>query len=117
MGRHVDVSYASEDWAGLPARAVRANGWHVLAGRTDAGWFAVENRCSHAGSPLHEGRVRRGAILCPLHGARFDLATGKCLGGPYAPLRVFAVAEVQGRVTITVPDSPPPADHLPVMPV
>ena len=113
----MDASFDVTEWDGETPRVIRVAGWTLLVGRVGAAWFAVENRCSHAGSPLDQGRVRRGAILCPLHGARFDLATGKCLGGPYPPLRTFPVAEAQGRVTLTVPDTPPPADHLPVMPV
>jgi len=92
-------------------------GWPVLLARVDGRVCAVIDRCSHAASPLSEGRLRRGQIMCPLHGARFDLATGRCVGGPYEPLKTFAVREADGRITIDVPAAPPAAEHLPVMPV
>ena len=38
--------------------------------------YAVENRCSHRDEKLSGGRIRRGQIMCPAHGARFDLKTG-----------------------------------------
>lgn len=92
-------------------------GWPVLLARVEGRALAVVNRCTHAGSPLDAGRVRRGAILCPLHGARFDLASGRCLGGPYTPLKTLAVEEADGWVTVHVPAVPPAAEHLPLMPV
>ena len=41
------------------------------------GYDAVENRCSHANSPLITAKIYRGdQVACPIHGARFDLKTG-----------------------------------------
>ena len=39
--------------------------------------FAVENLCPHRRGPLSEGVVGGGKVICPLHGHKFDLATGK----------------------------------------
>ena len=62
---------------------------------------ALENRCSHADSPLDCGRVRLGWIACPAHGARFDLATGEALTGPASePVRVFAVRVTDGTIEV-----------------
>ena len=38
--------------------------------------FAVENRCPHRGGPLADGVIGSGKVICPLHGHKFDLATG-----------------------------------------
>lgn len=96
--------------------AAHANGWPVMVTVADGQLHAVANRCPHAASPLHEGRVRRGAIMCPLHGARFELATGRCIGGPYPPLKLFAVRVEAGRVIVAVPADPPPPELRPVSP-
>ena len=44
----------------------------------------LDNRCPHAGGPLALGRVTADGLCveCPWHGARFQLATGKHMGGP-----------------------------------
>ncbi len=81
--------------------------WQVLLLRIDGVVHALNDRCTHAASPLSEGRVRRGAIMCPLHGARFDVATGRCLGGEYRPLRLFPVRTQGGRIAVAVPDAAP----------
>lgn len=89
-------------------------GWSVLVVRTDSGYNAVNDRCTHAASLLSTGRIRRGAIMCPLHGARFEAATGHCIGGAYANLRTFPVRVSDGRIAVAVPDEEPGPMERPV---
>ena len=44
--------------------------------------YAVDNVCSHAYALLHEGFLRRFRLICPLHGASFDVRDGCVLGKP-----------------------------------
>lgn len=44
--------------------------------------FAVDDRCPHEGGRLSQGTVESGAVRCPVHGACFDLATGRALEPP-----------------------------------
>jgi len=46
--------------------------------------FAAANVCPHIGTPLDQGTVENGAIVCPLHRSAFDLRSGK-LVGPWCP--------------------------------
>lgn len=94
--------------------AATLNGWHVLVARTDDGFHAYNDRCPHAASALSGGRVRRGAIMCPLHGARFDLTSGQCIGGTYPALRRFEVRVHDGQVEVALPATPPNMEDLPV---
>ena len=90
--------------ADLPAGQMRlchVAGEEVLLCSAPGGLFALRNRCPHAESPLHEGRLRQNSISCPLHGARFDLMTGRALGGTgYRPLTCFPVKVEGGRVRV-----------------
>lgn len=96
--------------------AARLAGWHVLVLRADDGSYrAVNDRCTHQAALLSEGRVRRGAVMCPLHGARFDVLTGKCLGAAYPDLRTFAVRVEAGRITVEIPDAQPGPGETPVV--
>ncbi len=113
----------SESWhdliaeADFPAEdklAAKINGWYVLVARTDDGLFAVNDRCTHQAALLSGGRIRRGAIMCPLHGARFEVETGKCIGSAYRDLRTFALRIEGGMIQICVPDEQPGMDELPV---
>ncbi|MET3471462.1 nitrite reductase/ring-hydroxylating ferredoxin subunit [Novosphingobium sp. 1529] len=89
-------------------------GWQVLLTRHEDAIVAVNDRCTHAAARLSTGRIRRGALMCPLHGARFDLADGHCIGGAYPSLRRFPVRESDGVVEVAVPATPPGMDEMPV---
>ncbi len=45
-------------------------------------FFAISNLCSHDGADLGEGEIEGEQAICPRHGARFDVATGKALTLP-----------------------------------
>lgn len=94
--------------------AMQLGGWSVLVLRTEDGFSAVNDRCTHQAAMLSPGRVRRGAIMCPLHGARFEVATGRCIGGAYADLRRFEVRISDGTIEVAVPDTEPGPNERPV---
>lgn len=47
--------------------------------RVDGGVRAAANVCLHLGGPLE---CRDGKLVCPWHGAAYDMATGARLSGP-----------------------------------
>ena len=44
--------------------------------------FAIADICSHDDGPLAEGEVEGHEVVCPRHGAHFDLQSGKALTLP-----------------------------------
>lgn len=73
----------------------------LLARGADGLYAAVEPLCSHAGLPLDGGRVRGASIVCPHHGARFCLRTGRALGPPaHAGIRAYPTRAEGGEVFI-----------------
>lgn len=44
--------------------------------------FALDDVCTHDGGPLGDGKLEGYAIICPRHGARFDIRTGAVLALP-----------------------------------
>lgn len=77
------------DLAPGEARCLAAAGVIVARGQ-DGQYYAVERRCSHAALDLDGGRVRGASLVCPHHGARFDLRTGRVLGPPaHAPIAAY----------------------------
>jgi anthranilate 1,2-dioxygenase ferredoxin component len=95
--------------------AAKVAGWHVLICRIEGAYHAVNDRCTHAASMLSTGRLRRGTVMCPLHGARFDVASGKCLGGEYRALRMFPLRVENGQIEVAVPETVPGMEDLPIM--
>ncbi len=45
-------------------------------------FYAIGNACTHRGGSLSEGTVEGTTVTCPLHGAEFDVTTGKNLTPP-----------------------------------
>jgi nitrite reductase/ring-hydroxylating ferredoxin subunit len=40
-------------------------------------YYAIDDVCPHRGAPLSEGEIEGEAVVCPWHGAKFELATGE----------------------------------------
>jgi 3-phenylpropionate/trans-cinnamate dioxygenase ferredoxin subunit len=92
--------------AELPAGAMRActvAGREIVLCHTREGVFALDNTCTHAEARLSEGRLRATRLVCPLHGASFDVRDGRVLGPPAeAPLTTHAVRVVDGAIEIAL---------------
>ncbi|MEM7094527.1 MAG: Rieske 2Fe-2S domain-containing protein [Actinomycetota bacterium] len=54
----------------------------IVVCRADGELYAIEDNCSHADTPLSEGRLRGFNLVCPLHGASFDVRDGSHSGPP-----------------------------------
>jgi nitrite reductase/ring-hydroxylating ferredoxin subunit len=54
----------------------------ILIAHTEAGILAVDDRCPHMSAPLSQGALEGCVVDCPLHGGRFDLATGRTVRFP-----------------------------------
>ncbi len=58
----------------------------------DGAFFVTAAICTHEHADLTEGELQGRKITCPLHGARFDVATGRVVSPPaFKPLKTFAV--------------------------
>ena len=66
-------------------------------------YFALENQCSHALSKFDEGRMRGFRLICPLHGATFDIRDGSVLGLPATqPIRSYPLRIVDGMIEVNL---------------
>ena len=85
-------------------------GREVVICRSREGLHALDNICSHAFARMNEGRLRGTRLICPLHGASFDVRDGRVLGAPASqPLPCHAVRERDGQIEVALdPKAPPP---------
>ncbi|XP_018007933.1 Rieske domain-containing protein [Hyalella azteca] len=66
-------------------RKVNVNHCELALFRKDQNVYAVEDKCPHAGGPLHMGDIedygyqQKPCVRCPYHGWKFDLTTGECI--------------------------------------
>jgi 3-phenylpropionate/trans-cinnamate dioxygenase ferredoxin subunit len=45
-------------------------------------YYAIADLCSHDNGPVGEGELENFEVICPRHGARFDVRDGKVLALP-----------------------------------
>jgi 3-phenylpropionate/trans-cinnamate dioxygenase ferredoxin component len=84
-------------------KLVEIGGKPVLVCNSGDKLFAVSNICSHAEEKLECGRMKRGIIVCPVHGARFDLATGAALSAPaFRPITTYELRVVDDWIEVAV---------------
>ena len=75
----------------------------VAVARANGQLYAVQDLCSHDDGPLGDGGLEEFAIVCPRHGAKFDVRTGAVLAMPaIAPIETFPVMEKDGRIQVAV---------------
>ena len=81
--------------------ACSAGSLQLLLCRSGGQWHAVAPWCTHAGAPLAGGRIVNGKIVCPLHGAVFELSNGAAAGPPaFRALRTYPLRVVDGRIEV-----------------
>ena len=67
-------------------------------------WYAIEDRCSHAGCVFSEdGEIDGTQLVCNCHGSEFDIRTGEATGGPARlPIRTYPVRVTAGLLEVDV---------------
>ena len=83
----------------------------VSIGRLDVGiykldgeFYAIDDICTHAYAMMTDGYIEDGQIECPLHGACFDIKTGKALTAPATiDLRPYPVKVEGDQISVGVP--------------
>jgi nitrite reductase/ring-hydroxylating ferredoxin subunit len=109
----------------IPAGSMKGftiNGKQILIANTEGSFFAIDAVCSHMQGYLPSGRLSGKTVTCPVHGAQYDLATGKVLTEvPWilkmatrrnaTDLGTYAIEEKDGQIFVDAaqPRQSPPA--------
>jgi 3-phenylpropionate/trans-cinnamate dioxygenase ferredoxin component len=66
--------------------------------------FAIGDVCSHDNGPVGDGEIEGEEIICPRHGGRFDIATGKATSLPaVVDIPSYPVRVVDGMIQLGLP--------------
>jgi nitrite reductase/ring-hydroxylating ferredoxin subunit len=108
MSAEISITVALADVAEGKMHACTIGGREIVVCRTKDAIYALDNICTHAYARLSEGRLRGTRLICPLHGASFDVRDGRVLGAPATrPLAVHALEVVDDRIEISVVPADP----------
>ena len=66
--------------------------------------YAIGDVCTHDEGPLGDGEIEGCDIICPRHGARFDIRTGKTMGLPaVVDIPAYPLRVRDGMIEIGIP--------------
>jgi 3-phenylpropionate/trans-cinnamate dioxygenase ferredoxin subunit len=100
MPKFVKVARADEIAPG-EKKIVEVDGVLVVVVNLDGHFYAIEDVCTHDGGPLGEGELDGCELICPRHGARFDVRTGEALTLPaFEAAPVYEVRVENGNVLV-----------------
>ena len=98
------------DWVDVGPQAAIASGelavveiedLQVAVFNVEGEFYAIEDLCSHDYACLSDGEFEGCEVVCPIHGARFDVRTGEALTPPaYEPVPTFPVRIEAGVVQV-----------------
>jgi nitrite reductase/ring-hydroxylating ferredoxin subunit len=84
-------------------KLVRVDGKRIVLARTDDGYVAFDDGCTHKGGSLADGAMICGTVQCPWHGSQFDARTGAVKAGPATKgIASYRVEVRDGKVLLTL---------------
>ena len=93
--------------ADLPAGErifIEAAGRSIVIFNLAGNLYAIGDVCSHDNGPVGDGDIEEHEIICPRHGARFDIRTGKATSLPaVVDIPSYPVRVVDAMIEIGLP--------------
>jgi uncharacterized membrane protein/nitrite reductase/ring-hydroxylating ferredoxin subunit len=87
-------------------RLLHIDGKRVVLCRTESGFAAFQDHCTHRGASLADGVTMCGRVQCLWHGSQFDVHTGDVKAGPAEkPIRIYETETRDGDVYVKYSDS------------
>ena len=82
------------------AKLVRVNNEEIAVFKHQGQLCAMQNACPHEGGQLSAGWIEEGAVVCPLHGYKFDLTSGACATDAKLKAKIFKLAAQGENYTV-----------------
>ena len=84
-------------------KLLRVSGRRIVLARTENGYVAFDDGCTHKGGSLAGGAVICGVVQCPWHGSQFDVRTGDVKAGPAKKeIKTYRVEQRDGEVRLAL---------------
>ncbi|HLJ92626.1 MAG TPA: non-heme iron oxygenase ferredoxin subunit [Gemmataceae bacterium] len=86
------------------AKPVTVQGRKIALYNINGTFYAIEDVCTHRGASLSEGECQGNIVICPWHGAEFDVTTGSHLSPPATRgVTSYKVQVVGDEIQVDVP--------------
>ena len=85
---------------------IEIDGKPIVILKIDGEYYAIGDVCSHDEGPVGEGNVEGFEIICPRHGARFDIRSGKAVALPaFVDIPAYPVRITGDQIEIGIPEA------------
>jgi nitrite reductase (NADH) small subunit len=86
------------------AAVVTVGAKDIAVFHTDGKYYAIDDRCPHAGASLSGGHVEHGIVTCPWHAWRFRLSDGAWADNPRVKTACYPVYVNGDLIQVDVSD-------------
>jgi uncharacterized membrane protein/nitrite reductase/ring-hydroxylating ferredoxin subunit len=84
-------------------KLLHINGKRIVLGRTEQGYVAFDDHCTHRGGSLAGGVLICGIVQCPWHGSQFDTRSGAVKSGPAEePISAYPLSSRNGKIMLSL---------------
>ncbi len=102
MADYVKVA-TNDELAPGQGKVVEVQGKEIALFNVGGAYFAIDNMCTHEEASLADGEISGFEVTCPLHGAKFDVRSGRVVGPPaYDDVTSYSVRVSGADVEIDV---------------
>ena len=85
-------------------KLIHVNDKRIVVCKTEKGYAAFDDHCTHRGGSLAGGSMICGTVQCPWHGSQFDAHTGMAMAGPAKKnINTYPVKETDTNVFLVLP--------------
>jgi nitrite reductase/ring-hydroxylating ferredoxin subunit len=100
MAGYTRACAADDVGVGCVGRAI-VGGEEIAVYNVGGEFYATSDTCTHDEASLSDGELFGHVVECPLHGARFDVRTGRALSLPAVyPVKSYPTRVVDGAVEV-----------------
>lgn len=84
-------------------KLIIAHDKRIIIAKTEDGYAAFGDHCTHKGGSLAGGNMMCGTVQCPWHGSQFDVRTGAVKAGPAKEgIKTYTVTEWDGKLYLNL---------------
>lgn len=102
MAEFVEVALIDE----IPPDSMKVfeiENFRIVICHTGDSYYAFADECTHDGAPISDGSLKNHEVICPRHGARFDVRSGAVTAPPaIVPLETYELKIENERVLVRI---------------
>jgi nitrite reductase/ring-hydroxylating ferredoxin subunit len=89
--------FRADDLGEGEMRAFDVGGTKIAVANARGAFHAFDDTCTHMACSLAEGDLEETTVICPCHGAEFDVTSGAVLQGPARKPLATYITRLEGR--------------------